>query len=180
RRHRLRRRRPLCLPCGPPLSAEVIPPPPARTAGPQAPVRVARDRGSGRPLMRAAAGPAPAPSGPAIAGRAGSARGTRAPFRIRATQSVNVSTPPLPSDAWRPWLFRMSARRATVDGAPQRVEGVNMPSVRVASLQYYIRPVQQFSQYRDQVQGLVETAADYRCQIVVFPEYFTLQLLTLG
>jgi predicted amidohydrolase/GNAT superfamily N-acetyltransferase len=55
-----------------------------------------------------------------------------------------------------------------------------MPSVRVASLQYYIRPVQQFSQYRDQVQGLVETAADYRCQIVVFPEYFTLQLLTLG
>lgn len=55
-----------------------------------------------------------------------------------------------------------------------------MGSLRIASLQYFIRPVQQFSQFRDQVQGLVETAADYRCQMVVFPEYFVLQLLTLG
>lgn len=34
--------------------------------------------------------------------------------------------------------------------------------------------------FRDQVVGLVETAADYKCQLVVFPEYFSLQLLTLG
>ncbi len=52
--------------------------------------------------------------------------------------------------------------------------------IRVASLQYYIRPVQTFDQFRDQVVGLVETAADYKCQLVVFPEYFSLQLLTLG
>jgi len=52
--------------------------------------------------------------------------------------------------------------------------------IRVASLQYYIRPVQTFEQFRDQVVGLVETAADYKCQLVVFPEYFSLQLLTLG
>ena len=52
--------------------------------------------------------------------------------------------------------------------------------IRVASLQYYIRPVQSLQQFRDQVEALVETAEDYKCQLVVFPEYFTIQLLTLG
>lgn len=51
--------------------------------------------------------------------------------------------------------------------------------IRVASLQYFIRPVSSFEQFRDQVASLVETAADYKCQLVVFPEYFTTQLLTL-
>lgn len=54
-----------------------------------------------------------------------------------------------------------------------------MERIRVASVQYYIRPVTRFDQFRDQVVGLVETAADYKCQMMVFPEYFTLQLLTL-
>jgi predicted amidohydrolase len=52
--------------------------------------------------------------------------------------------------------------------------------IRVASLQYFIRPIQSFEQFRDQVAGLVETAADYKCHLLVFPEYFTVQLLTLG
>lgn len=52
--------------------------------------------------------------------------------------------------------------------------------IRVATLQYYIRPVSTFEQFRDQVAGLVETAKDYKCHLVVFPEYFTIQLLTLG
>ena len=52
--------------------------------------------------------------------------------------------------------------------------------IRVASLQYFIRPVQSFEQFRDQVTGLVETAAEYKCHLLVFPEYFTVQLLTLG
>jgi predicted amidohydrolase len=55
-----------------------------------------------------------------------------------------------------------------------------MERIRVASLQYFIRPVQTFNQFRDQVDALVETAADYKCQLLVFPEYFTVQLLTLG
>ncbi len=55
-----------------------------------------------------------------------------------------------------------------------------MERLRIASLQYFIRPVQTFDQFRDQVQGLVETAADYKAKLVVFPEYFTVQLLTLG
>jgi predicted amidohydrolase len=55
-----------------------------------------------------------------------------------------------------------------------------MARLRVASLQYFIRPIERFDQFRDQVVGLVETAADYDSRLVVFPEYFTLQLLTLG
>ncbi len=52
--------------------------------------------------------------------------------------------------------------------------------IRVAALQYFIRPVQTFDQFRDQVEALVDTAADYDCHLLVFPEYFTVQLLTLG
>lgn len=55
-----------------------------------------------------------------------------------------------------------------------------MERIRVASLQDFIRPVATFDQFRDQVVGLVETADDYNCRLVVFPEYFTVQLLTLG
>ena len=55
-----------------------------------------------------------------------------------------------------------------------------MERLRVAALQYFIRPVQSFDQFRDQVEGLVESARDYRCGLVVFPEYFVIQLLTLG
>jgi predicted amidohydrolase len=52
--------------------------------------------------------------------------------------------------------------------------------IRVASLQYFIRPVDTYEQFQDQVVSLVETAQDYDCRLLVFPEYFTCQLLTLG
>ena len=55
-----------------------------------------------------------------------------------------------------------------------------MERIRVAALQYFIRPVKTFADFREQVAGLVDTAADYKCQLLVFPEYFTVQLLTLG
>ncbi|HEX9728751.1 MAG TPA: carbon-nitrogen hydrolase family protein [Gemmatimonadales bacterium] len=55
-----------------------------------------------------------------------------------------------------------------------------MDRIRVASLQYFIRPVSTFEQFADQVSSLVETASDYGCRLAVFPEYFTVQLLTLG
>ncbi len=55
-----------------------------------------------------------------------------------------------------------------------------MSHFRVASLQYYLRPVHTFEEFVDQVRSLVETAADYRARLVVFPEYYTVQLLTLG
>lgn len=55
-----------------------------------------------------------------------------------------------------------------------------MDRLRVAALQYFIRPVAAWEAFADQVTALVETAADYDCQLLVFPEYFTAQLLTLG
>ncbi|CAN5413994.1 hypothetical protein BH10BDE1_BH10BDE1_27660 [soil metagenome] len=55
-----------------------------------------------------------------------------------------------------------------------------MERIRVASLQYLIRPIKSYSEFTDQVEGLIDTAADYKCRLVVFPEYFTTQLLTLG
>jgi predicted amidohydrolase len=55
-----------------------------------------------------------------------------------------------------------------------------MTRIRVAALQYFIRPIESFDDFAAQVTGLVETAVDYGCQLVVFPEYYSLQLLTLG
>ncbi|MEX0600965.1 MAG: carbon-nitrogen hydrolase family protein [Rhodothermales bacterium] len=52
--------------------------------------------------------------------------------------------------------------------------------VRVAGAQYFIRPIERFSQFEDQVSSTVATAADYQCRLVVLPEYFTLQLASLG
>ena len=42
-----------------------------------------------------------------------------------------------------------------------------MDRIRVAALQYFIRPVQTFAQFRDQVEALVETAGDSVSQAVV-------------
>lgn len=56
----------------------------------------------------------------------------------------------------------------------------NLERIRVATLQYFIRPVESFEQFYEQVAALVETAADNKCHLLVFPEYFTVQLLTLG
>lgn len=51
--------------------------------------------------------------------------------------------------------------------------------IRVAASQYFIRPVQSFDQFADQVAAAVETAAGYHCRLLVLPEYFTLQLISL-
>lgn len=52
--------------------------------------------------------------------------------------------------------------------------------IRVATLQYFIRPVRTFQEFADQAEALVDTAHDYDCRLLVFPEYFPIQLLTLG
>lgn len=51
--------------------------------------------------------------------------------------------------------------------------------IRVASHQYWLRPVSSFSEFSDQVSAVVRTAADYRCTLLVLPEYYSLQLLTI-
>ena len=54
------------------------------------------------------------------------------------------------------------------------------PRLRVAAVQYGIRPVPSFDAFREQVAGLVAAATDLEARLVVLPEYFTTQLLTLG
>jgi len=51
--------------------------------------------------------------------------------------------------------------------------------VRIATIQYFIRPIQRWEQFVEQVRGVVATAADYKCRLAVFPEYFPIQLFTL-
>jgi predicted amidohydrolase len=55
-----------------------------------------------------------------------------------------------------------------------------MPRLRVATLQYFMRPANSFEEFEAQVEALCDTAADYECRLLVFPEYFTCQLLTLN
>ncbi|WP_058836345.1 bifunctional GNAT family N-acetyltransferase/carbon-nitrogen hydrolase family protein [Luteimonas abyssi] len=52
-------------------------------------------------------------------------------------------------------------------------------SVRVATVQYQQRRVTSFDEFATQVEYFVDIAADYRADFVVFPELFTLQLLSV-
>jgi predicted amidohydrolase/ribosomal protein S18 acetylase RimI-like enzyme len=50
--------------------------------------------------------------------------------------------------------------------------------VRVACVQYQVRRVASFEDFADQVEYFVSTAAEYRADFVVFPELFSVQLLS--
>lgn len=50
--------------------------------------------------------------------------------------------------------------------------------VRIAAMQYLLRPIKSFEDFETQVQFFVRSAQDYGSHFVVFPEYFTMQLLT--
>ncbi len=53
-----------------------------------------------------------------------------------------------------------------------------MSAVRVAAVQAPMKPVTGFAEFARQVQHAVLVAADYGCDFVLFPELFTLQLLS--
>ncbi|HEY9722545.1 MAG TPA: carbon-nitrogen hydrolase family protein [Oscillatoriaceae cyanobacterium] len=50
--------------------------------------------------------------------------------------------------------------------------------VRIASVQYLLRPIKNFEEFAQQVTFFVESAADYGSQFVLFPEFLTMQLLS--
>ena len=52
-------------------------------------------------------------------------------------------------------------------------------SVRIGAVQYEMRAISSFDDFAQQVAFFVDVASDYRCDFVVFPELFTLQLLGL-
>jgi predicted amidohydrolase/GNAT superfamily N-acetyltransferase len=50
--------------------------------------------------------------------------------------------------------------------------------VRVAAVQYQVRKVASFEEFAEQITYFVETAAEYRADFVVFPEFTSMQLLS--
>jgi len=58
-------------------------------------------------------------------------------------------------------------------------KGRTRSNVRVASVQYQMRPVESFEDFAMQTEFFVDTASEYRADFVVFPELLTNQLLGL-
>lgn len=50
--------------------------------------------------------------------------------------------------------------------------------VRIAAFQYLLRPIRCFEDFATQVEFFVRSAKEYRCQFALFPEYFSMQLLS--
>lgn len=53
-------------------------------------------------------------------------------------------------------------------------------SVRVATVQFQMRGITRIEQFEEQVEYFVDVAADYRADFVVFPELYTLELLSIS
>lgn len=115
--------------------------------------------------------------------RAGAVRDRALTFQLRnGFELVGILPAYLPSDrdsegfaahlAWRNPRHR--------DASMQPGERTRMPdAVRVATIQYQQRRVASFEEFATQVEFFVETASDYRADFTVFPELFTLQLLSV-
>jgi len=78
---------------------------------------------------------------------------------------------------WRnpQYVEHETARR----GSKAPVPGVQVDRVRIACVQYGQRRIRSFDEFRQQVLYFVDVTADYRADFVVFPELFTMQLLSL-
>jgi predicted amidohydrolase/GNAT superfamily N-acetyltransferase len=50
--------------------------------------------------------------------------------------------------------------------------------VRIAAMQYLLRPIRSFEEFATQVEFFVRSAHEYGSHFVLFPEYFTMQLLS--
>jgi predicted amidohydrolase/GNAT superfamily N-acetyltransferase len=50
--------------------------------------------------------------------------------------------------------------------------------VRIAAVQYLLRPIASFEDFAHQVEFFVHSAKDYHAHFVLFPEFFTMQLLS--
>jgi len=51
-------------------------------------------------------------------------------------------------------------------------------NARVCAVQYMMRPIDYFENFKDQVEYFVDTASDYKSDFVVFPELLTAQLMS--
>ncbi len=73
------------------------------------------------------------------------------------------------------WRNPYARERETESGLAHGQKDV----VRVATVQFQQRMVRSFDEFIGNIEYFVDVCADYRCDFVVFPELFTMQLLSL-
>ena len=102
-------------------------------------------------------------------------------FHIRAGfEPIGVLKDYLPTDkASGGYATHMVWRNpyAPEDDSPHHPAQVQKEAVRVATVQFQQRMIGSFEEFVANVEYFVDVTADYRCDFVVFPELFTLQLL---
>ena len=102
-------------------------------------------------------------------------------FQIRnGFEPVGILRNYLPEDtASGGYAAHMIWRNPYVDPAEAPVFSVrrDVESVRVATCQLQARAVGSFEEFVQGIEYFVDVASDYRCDFIVFPELFTLQLL---
>ena len=102
-------------------------------------------------------------------------------FHLRADfECIGVLKNYLPSDkesmgyathmVWRNPYADESLKDGTTLQTPKE-------SIRVATVQFQQRKIHNFEEFMANIEYFVEVVTDYRCDFVVFPEMFTLQLL---
>ncbi|TWU32485.1 bifunctional GNAT family N-acetyltransferase/carbon-nitrogen hydrolase family protein [Novipirellula artificiosorum] len=64
-----------------------------------------------------------------------------------------------------------------VEGAKRRFHHVVEP-IRICVVQYQLRTIKGFDEFAQQCEFFLDTASDYKCDFVLFPELFTTQLLS--
>ena len=71
-------------------------------------------------------------------------------------------------------------QEAELEELDEEARGVRprISRVRIASIQYLLRPITRFEDFETQVEFFVRGAQEYRSHFLVFPEYFTTQLLS--
>lgn len=52
--------------------------------------------------------------------------------------------------------------------------------LRVSSVQYHLHTISSFEEFARQAEHYVRTAAEYDAEFILFPEYFTTQLMSIG
>jgi predicted amidohydrolase/GNAT superfamily N-acetyltransferase len=68
---------------------------------------------------------------------------------------------------------------ALEQAAAEALRGTPRPRrVRIAAVQYLLRPIASFADFASQVDFFVRSAKDYRSHFVLFPEFFSMQLLS--
>jgi predicted amidohydrolase/GNAT superfamily N-acetyltransferase len=68
---------------------------------------------------------------------------------------------------------------ALEQAAAEAMRGTPRPRrVRIAAVQYLLRPIASFEDFAHQVEFFVRSAKDYKAHFILFPEFFTMQLLS--